>query len=330
MDTSKTKIMIISGTGTLAENMIDQFNHNYDIYVISRDQNKQYILKTKYPKVNFLIGDMKNYETIKLHIDNINPNIVIINGAIKHIDMCENNIMECLQTNVYGVQNVIVAIKESNVTNLDTVIFISTDKSCNLISVYGFSKALSERILAQASIRCQKKIKYISIRLGNLFNSTGSLVSKFIDIGSSNTIKDFPVTNPHMTRFFVTLEQCTHLIQTVINYGQSGEIWVPIVPSYKILDIALFFSKKYNKPIKITGSKPGEKIHESLINEVEINQTEKKIFDGQEFYVIKSCQTNCQNGNLLQPYTSQNTNNTQSLESIISKLLPDLHTSSAQ
>src|SRR5688572_27814870 len=106
---NRKKILIIGGTGTLGESMVEKFYNDYDIYIVSRDETKQLIMKIKYPCVNFMIGNMIDYKTIKMAIININPHIIIINGALKYIDVCENNIKECLATNVIGVQNVIIA-----------------------------------------------------------------------------------------------------------------------------------------------------------------------------------------------------------------------------
>lgn len=318
---NRKKMLIIGGTGTLGESMVEKFSGDYNIYIVSRDETKQSIMKIKYPDVNFMIGDMKDYEVIKMSIIHVNPHIIIINGALKYIDICENNVKECLETNVIGVQNVIIATTEKSLINLQTVIFISTDKSCYPVSVYGFSKAISERILAEASLKCQKSIKYVSVRLGNLLNSTGSLIPKFIEIGTSETKKEFQVTNAEMTRFFMTLEQCTSLIQTVINHSESGEVWIPAMSAYRILDIAQFFSKKYNKPIKITGLRPGEKIHEILVNEVEMVRTQNKVIKGQQFYIIKSCYQNYHYTDLCQPYSSQNITDFKPLKLIILNLL---------
>ena len=319
---SKKKFLIIGGTGTLGETMVNHFYSEHNIIILSRDESKHLMMKIKYPLVQFIVGDMRDLQSIKMAIIQTDPNIIIINGALKHIDICERNIKECLETNIIGVQNVVTTALELSPKNLDKVIFISTDKACNPVSVYGMSKAISERVFAEASIKSKSHCIFVCVRLVNLLNSSGSLIPKFVEIGNSETKNEFQVTDADMTRFFMTLEECINLIKIAIQYGQSGETWIPVMHSFRIMDIAKFFSNKYGKPIKIVGVRPGEKIHEILVNETEISRTEHKVIDGQGFYIIKPCYKNYNYTDLKQSFTSIQCANFSQLESILCKLMP--------
>ena len=318
-------MLIIGGTGTLGETMANHFYNEYNISIVSRDVNKHLEMKNKYPNVQFIVGDMRDYQSMTTVIIQIDPNIIIINGALKHIDICEYNIKECLEINVLGVQNVVMNTLELSPKNLEKVIFISTDKACHPVSVYGMSKAIAERVLAEASIKSKSKCIYTSIRLGNLLNSSGSLIPKFVDIGLSPSKTEFQITDENMTRFFMTLEECINLIRKTIEYGDSGEIWMPVMTSFRIMDIAKFFSNKYDKPIKISGIRPGEKIHEVLVNETEISRTEHKVIDGKGFYIIKPCYKNYNYNDLKQPFTSYHCADFSLLESILCKFVQNVH-----
>lgn len=315
------KMLIVGGTGSLSQTMIDFYHEKYHITIFSRDASKHLLLKNKYGSINCVIGDMKNIIDVRNCLVDIDPHIIIINGALKHIDYCEQNIAECLETNVNGVQNVINNTLLQQSDQLEKVIYISSDKSCNPVSVYGLSKAIGERMLVEASTK-SKNIKYVNIRIPNLLNSNGSLIPKFIEIGQSPNHFEFTVTDRDMTRFFITLEDCVDLIDVVIGGSNSGETWVPSAYSFKIIDLALFFSEIYNKPIKMIGSRPGEKIHESIINEVEINRTHTSIINSKKYYVINPYYMNQQFKDILVPLNSHITHNLEDLHDTISQFLP--------
>jgi UDP-glucose 4-epimerase len=221
----------------------------------------------------------------------VKPDKVIIAAALKHIDTCELNVGECIRTNVSGIQNVVDVIAHisnmGGLPNLNTVCFVSTDKATSPVNVYGMSKALAERVVVEKSLTIQNP-KFVIVRYGNVLNSRGSLLPLFHKIGRDDERKFFGVTHPEMTRFFMRLEDAIQLIEEAMEYGESGDTFVPTVKAYRIMDIAERFSKIYNKPIKIIGIRPGEKLHECLINQLERRRTIKE----GDTAVIKPCYRN--------------------------------------
>jgi UDP-glucose 4-epimerase len=181
-----------------------------------------------------------------------------------------------VQTILYGTKNIIdsVSTLSFKLKKLKTVLLVSTDKACAPTNVYGMCKAIAERIVTSES-KYHKEIKFIGVRYGNVLESRGSIIPLF---KHQVLYGDFlTVTHQEMTRFIMTLHQSIDLIQKAIKNGQSGEIWIPKIKSMLILDLAEIFSKKFNKPIKITGIRPGEKLHEDLISAPESIRTRKLV-----------------------------------------------------
>ena len=315
-------ILVIGGTGSLGNILTEYLYKQNKIIVFSRDENKQWAMKMKYPTVNFVIGDIRNTESVEQCLRNYKPNIILIVSALKHIDICEYNINECINTNILGTKNVIDISIKLNDPNLDTICFISTDKACSPINIYGQCKAVSEKIVISSSLN-NTHIKFVCVRYGNVLNSRGSIIPKFNEIGTDSAHTFFPVTVDTMTRFLMTLDQSFKLIMMAIIHGNSGDIWIPFIDSFKIVDIANYFSKKYNKPIKITGIRPGEKIHECLINQYEAPRTEYKLIDAEKYYVIKPCYKDYNLKNITEEYSSENTSDLTLLVPKIEKILQD-------
>lgn len=261
--------------------------NKYNIVILSRDENKQWLLKPLHPKVQFILADMRDKEVMRDKLTSIKPNKIIIAAALKHIDICEYNVGECIRTNVIGVQNIVDVVASIQLPELDTVCFVSTDKAVSPVNAYGICKSLGERIVVEKTLTVQNP-KFVIVRYGNVLNSRGSLLPLFHKIGNDSTATYFPITHPEMTRFFISLEEGVKLIEKAMDEGESGDTYIPLVSSYKIMDIAEKFSKIYNKPTKIIGIRPGEKLHECLINESERYRTIKK----DNIYVIKPCYKN--------------------------------------
>lgn len=266
-------VCIVGGTGSLGNELIKVFiekkcNH---IHVISRDETKQWMMKSKYNNVSAIkyhIGDIRCKERMNCLIDEIQPTLIINASAMKHIDICEENVTECIQTNVNGVINITNACRL--IKHQFVFVQVSTDKSVSPTTLYGSSKMIAERIVIDISKKTTNGI-FLVVRYGNVLNSRGSIIPKYLEISKQqNTKSVFPLTNHEMTRFFMTLSQSVNLILFAIEFGNSGEIWLPCVKSFKIHDLALLFSKTYDKPIKKIDMRIGEKIHEILINEVEV------------------------------------------------------------
>lgn len=277
-------LLIIGGTGSLGHTLVNRYLKTYNIYVYSRDENKQWHMKNHYnaPNLYFIIGDISDSERIRSTLNSVRPTYIIVAAALKHIDVCEYNTYSSIKTNVNGIQNIMECITNFERHELDCVLFVSTDKACSPVNVYGMCKALSERIVIEKSLDKRTNTRFVVVRYGNVLSSRGSLLPKFHEIGKDTTKHSFPVTHKDMTRFFMNLEQSVDLIDHAMIKGLSGCIYIPNLPSYRIEDIAKIFSEKYQKPIEYTSLRPGEKMHEELINNMEMIRTKN---DG-KYYVI--------------------------------------------
>jgi FlaA1/EpsC-like NDP-sugar epimerase len=287
MNLKDKKILFFGGSGSLGNAFIDKYIlHNY-ITNYSRDENKHWQMELKYntKKLKFIIGDIRDKERVETTIIREAPNIIIIASALKHIDRCEFAVHESVLTNFKGTVNVLDAVEknENLLNNLECVIFVSTDKACEPTNVYGMCKALSETVIVEKSLNV-KNIKFAVVRYGNVLNSRGSIIPLLHEIGNDDTKSHFMLTHEDMTRFVMTLNQSVSLIEHAILYAESGDIVIPKLISMKVKDIIEIFSEKYNKPIKITELRPGEKMLESLISET---QSYRLIKDDDDYFHIK-------------------------------------------
>jgi FlaA1/EpsC-like NDP-sugar epimerase len=264
-------ILIFGGTGSLGYEIVKRYINNNIIYNYSRDECKHWKMKLDFnhnKNLNFIIGDIINGNKIEETLLRIKPHIIIIASAMKHIDQCEYNTDQSLNTNLLGVKNILDLVEKHQTIldgTLQTVLFVSSDKACSPINVYGMCKALSETLIIEKSYYV-KKFKFVNIRYGNVLNSRGSIIPLLHTIGSDPEKKYFTLTNNSMTRFVMTLEQSVDLIEHTILNAESGDTVVPKLISMKVKDLVELFSEKYGKPVKNIGVKPGEKLLESLIN----------------------------------------------------------------
>jgi FlaA1/EpsC-like NDP-sugar epimerase len=283
------KILVFGGTGSLGYEISERYISNNTIINYSRDECKHWKMKLDFnnnKNLQFIVGDVINKQKITETLLRIRPNIIIIASAMKHIDQCEYNTDQSLNTNLMGVKNILDSIetyKNELLNCLETVLFVSSDKACSPINVYGMCKALSETLIIEKS-HYIKNFKFVNIRYGNVLNSRGSIIPLLHTIGKDTEKKYFTLTDEGMTRFVMTLKQSVDLIQHSILYGDSGDTIVPKLTSMNVKDLVEIFSEKYDKPILLTGIKPGEKLLESLINE---SQSERIEING-EYTHIKS------------------------------------------
>jgi FlaA1/EpsC-like NDP-sugar epimerase len=281
------KILVFGGTGSLGYEITTRYLDNNVIYNFSRDECKHWNMKLDFnhhSNLNFIIGDVINKEKVENSIIRINPDIIIIAAAMKHVDQCEVNSQQCINTNMLGVQNILDVIEiHKNKLQLETVLFVSTDKACSPINTYGMAKAISEQLMIEKAYYL-KEIKFVIIRYGNVLNSRGSIIPLLHNIGNDDRKEHFILTHKDMTRFVMTLEQSVDLIEYAILKGDSGDIVIPELISMKLIDLLEIFSEKYKKPIKITSIRPGEKMLESLINPTQAGRIVKK----ENYYHIKS------------------------------------------
>lgn len=285
-------ILIFGGTGSLGYEITKRYLSTNKIVNYSRDEEKHWKMKLEFnsnPNLNFIIGDIRDKERVQLAISRTNPTIIIIAAAMKHIDQCEISTHECLNTNLFGIKNILDVIESSPLTNspssLHTVCFISTDKACSPVNIYGMSKAASEVLMVEKSYYLPS-IKFVTVRYGNVLNSRGSIIPILHKVGSDSAYGSFSLTHPLMTRFVMTLEQSVDLIEYAIveKLVCSGDIVIPRLISMNVKDLIEIFAEIYNKPVVISGLRPGEKMLESLINET---QSMKTIIMDNGYHIIK-------------------------------------------
>lgn len=270
------RILIIGGTGALGKTLIKRYISKNSILVLSRDEHKHVNLQKEYPNIThlgFKIGDVKDINSIRNAIEDYKPHVVINTAALKHVPICESNPYESVNVNILGHQNLIQSIKRSN-HRIETLMFISTDKACSPINVYGMCKAISERLYIDYANQ-QNDIKVCLVRYGNVLESTGSVIpyfKKLLNQGST----ELPITDMRMTRFLLSLDRACDLIDFAYNNEKThGCIAIPKVQSFSIPSIAqaLFTWKGINGTLKHVGIRPGEKLHEAMISEVEWMRT---------------------------------------------------------
>ena len=280
-------ILVFGGTGSLGYEITKRYIENNNIYNFSRDECKHWNMKLDFnhhTNLNFIIGDIVNKQKVENSILRVNPDIIIIAAAMKHVDQCEINQEQCINTNMMGVKNILdtIELHKDNI-KLDTVLFVSTDKACSPINTYGMAKAISEQLMIEKAYYL-KQIKFVNIRYGNVLNSRGSIIPLLHNIGKDEKKEHFILTHKDMTRFVMTLEQSVDLIEYAILNAESGDVVIPELISMNVIDLLEIFSEKYKKPIKITSIRPGEKMLESLINPTQSGRIVKK----NSYYHIKS------------------------------------------
>jgi len=258
-------ILITGGTGSFGKAFIDKIinlkNAYKKIIIFSRDEYKQHLLKKKYSKnknfknLRFFIGDIRDKERLMIALRNVD--IIVHAAAIKQVDSAEYNPIEYVKTNVIGAQNIIECSIQNNVKK---VIALSTDKASSPINLYGATKLCSDKLFVSANNYSGENI-FSVVRYGNVFGSRGSVAEIFKNRVNKKIIT---ITNKSMTRFNITLDDSINMVLWCLKNSLGGEIIVPKIKSYKILDLAKAFSNEAK--IKIIGIRPGEKINEELIS----------------------------------------------------------------
>ena len=274
-------ILITGGTGSLGKALTKQIFQRHPnigkIIVLSRDEQKHFQMRQEFPvekfsNLEFTIGDVRDYQTLKAAFNKVN--YVIHAAAMKHVHLSESNPEECIKTNIGGAQNVINAAQESTVTN---VVALSTDKACAPINLYGATKLTSDKLFIAANNKKTSKIKFSVVRYGNVMSSNGSVIPFFLDKKKTGTL---PITDPEMTRFNITLNQGVDMVLHGLENSWGGELFVPKIPSYNIMDLAKAIDPSCKA--KVIGLRPGEKIHEEMISSSDSYNT----YDIGEYYVI--------------------------------------------
>ena len=266
-------ILIIGGTGSLGTQLTKRYIENSKITLYSRDECKHWNLNIEFNNhrnLRFVIGSVNDRDKIRQTIVRGNYNVIILAAALKHIDKCEYETSECLNTNLLGTKTVLDEIEHNRhlLTKLGAVCFISTDKACSPVNVYGMLKAASECLMIEKS-RYVQDVKFVCVRYGNVLNSRGSIIPLLHKLGKDENVENYEITDRRMTRFVMTLDQSVDLVEHAVLHGSSGDIVIPELVSCNILDLIGIFSDIYNKPIVDGKLRPGEKLLESLVNETQ-------------------------------------------------------------
>jgi len=256
-------IFITGGTGSFGKKYTEILLKNYKpnkIIIYSRDELKQYEMAQQFtdPCMRFFIGDVRDVDRLKNAMYGVD--YVIHAAALKHVPIAEYNPMECIKTNIYGAQNVIDAALECGITK---VIALSTDKAANPINLYGATKLASDKLFVAANnIRGARRTEFSVVRYGNVVGSRGSVVPLFKKLIAEG-VKELPITEAEMTRFWITLEQGVNFVLKNFERMKGGEIFIPKIPSMKMVDLAKTMAPHLG--IKIIGIRPGEKMHEIMV-----------------------------------------------------------------
>ncbi len=278
---NKKTILITGGTGSFGQRFareVLKFNPK-KLIIFSRDELKQYEMKNEFSNyknfscLRFFIGDVRDKTRLSRAMEGVD--FVIHAAALKQVPIAEYNPFEAVQTNVIGAQNVIESALDSGV---EKVIALSTDKAAAPINLYGATKLASDKLFLSANnIRGTKKIKFSVVRYGNVMFSRGSVVPFFIKQREKGII---PITDKEMTRFNITIEEGVSFVIKCLAIMIGGELFVPKIPSLKIVDLAKAIAP--NAKIKIIGIRPGEKIHEEMITETDSPNS----YEFKDYFVI--------------------------------------------
>ena len=245
----------------LTRHILKEFPDVKKLIIFSRDEQKQFQMALEYPEhqfpqIRFFIGDVRDEQRLLRAFQGVD--YVIHAAAMKHVPIAEYNPDECIKTNIGGAQNVIHAAIE---TGVKRVVALSTDKACAPINLYGATKLTSDKLfIAANNIKGSNPIRFSVVRYGNVMGSNGSVIPFFLKKRKEGVL---PITDPKMTRFNITLSGGVEMVLHALENAWGGELFVPKIPSYRIMDVAEAIGPECEK--SIVGIRPGEKVHEEMI-----------------------------------------------------------------
>jgi len=275
-------ILVTGGTGSFGKKFIETILTTHPgvkrIVVFSRDELKQFEMAQQFPpdryrQIRYFIGDVRDRDRLYRAFEGID--IVIHAAALKQVPACEYNPFEAIKTNILGAQNIIETAVEQGV---EKVVALSTDKAAAPINLYGATKLCSDKLFVAANnFKGKKDIKFSVVRYGNVMGSRGSVIPFFLKKKREGVL---PVTDERMTRFNITLEDGVQLVLKALDIMWGGEIFVPKIPSYRIMDVAKAVDSGCR--IEIVGIRPGEKLHEEMITTTDAINT----IEFRDYFVI--------------------------------------------
>tara|TARA_Y100000748_G_scaffold143281_1_gene120151 strand:- start:134 stop:1129 length:996 start_codon:yes stop_codon:yes gene_type:complete len=279
------KILITGGTGSLGQALTKRLLENDvdTIRIFSRNEEKQIKMQSNFSdrRLRFFIGDVRDKDRLTRALEDID--IVFHAAALKHVPIIEYNPFEAIKTNVIGSQNIIDACLEENV---EKAICVGTDKAVSPLNTYGATKLLMEKLFVSADNYLNKnkhKTKFIALRYGNVLGSSGSVVPFFIN--KIRAKEEITITDDRMTRFSITMDEALDFILESVEIGQGSDIFIPKLKAYSLTELKDAIFELYGETQESTkGIRPGEKLHETLINFDEVRNT---IDIGNKFVILK-------------------------------------------
>src|SRR5512134_352847 len=284
MDWKDKTILITGGTGSFGKKFTEialEEKQPKKIIIFSRDELKQHEMKMHgydHPSLRYFIGDVRDRERLIRAMNGVD--IVVHAAALKQVPACEYNPMEAIKTNIMGTANVVEAALDAGVKKVMTV---STDKAVNPANLYGATKLAAEKLTIQSNAYAAgAATRYSCVRYGNVVGSRGSVVPVFLKQRQNGKIT---ITDERMTRFWLSLEQGVRFVISCIGQMQGGEVFVPKIPSMKVIDLARAIAP--DAKINIIGIRPGEKLHEDLISDDEARNAVER----ETMFVVKPPET---------------------------------------
>lgn len=281
----KDKVVLVTGgTGSFGKKFIEIMLKEHQpkkIIVFSRDELKQYEMRAAgfdHPSLRYFIGDVRDRDRLVRAMHGVD--VVVHAAALKQVPACEYNPMEAIKTNILGTSNVIEAALDAGVQK---VLALSTDKAVNPVNLYGATKLAAEKLVVQSNAYAAgTATRYSCVRYGNVVGSRGSVIPVFLKQRENGKVS---ITDERMTRFWISLEQGVHFVVGCIDQMEGGEVFVPKIPSMKVIDLAKAIVP--TAEIEIIGIRPGEKLHEVLISEDESRNTVER----ENMFIVKPPET---------------------------------------
>jgi UDP-N-acetylglucosamine 4,6-dehydratase len=261
-------LLITGGTGSFGQKFVEILFKRFEpkkVIIFSRDEYKQYEMAKRFPvehyPIRYFLGDIRDRYRLTRAFEGVD--YVVHAAALKQVPALEYNPMEAVKTNVIGADDIVDAAVDAGIKK---VVALSTDKAVNPINLYGATKLVAEKVFVAANAYAGSAVKFSVVRYGNVVGSRGSVIPLFLRLREQG-VKEFPITDLQMTRFWMTLEQSVDLVMNALEHAEGGEVFVPRIPSMRVTDLARAI--KPECVFKEIGIRPGEKVHETLISEDE-------------------------------------------------------------